>query len=51
MGKVIRERAIGLLELEKKGIVKHICQEIVRGVDQNVWELNKEIYLKVRGEE
>jgi hypothetical protein len=37
--------------LEKKGIVKHICQEMVRGVDQNIWELNKEVYLKVRGEE
>lgn len=37
--------------LEKRGIVKHICHEEVFGVDQNVWELNKEIYLKARGEE
>ena len=37
--------------LEKREIVKHINQEIVRGVDQNVWLLNNAVYTKVRGEE
>lgn len=37
--------------LEKREIVKHINQEIVRGVDQNVWLLNNTVYTKVRGEE
>ena len=37
--------------LEKKGIVKHICREEVYGVEQNIWKLNEETYLRLRGEE
>lgn len=37
--------------LAKKGIVDHIEEAEVFQVQQNVWKLNKEIYLKVRGEE
>ena len=37
--------------LEKNGIVDHISNEEVFGVNQNIWKLNKERYLEVRGEE
>jgi hypothetical protein len=36
--------------LEKNGIVSHVSKEQVRGVEQNIWLLNQEKYLKVRGE-
>jgi hypothetical protein len=37
--------------LEKNGLVEHISNEEVFGVNQNIWKLNKERYLEVRGEE
>ena len=37
--------------LEKNGIVDHISNEEIFGVNQNVWKLNNERYLEVRGEE
>jgi len=36
--------------LEKNGIVDHVSYEEVFGVKQNIWELNKEVYLRVRGD-
>tara|TARA_B110000971_G_scaffold143693_1_gene146827 strand:- start:662 stop:892 length:231 start_codon:yes stop_codon:yes gene_type:complete len=35
--------------LEKRGIVDHISEEELFGVEQNVWRLNKEAYLNARG--
>ena len=35
--------------LEKRGIVDHISEEELFGVEQNVWRLNKETYLNARG--
>ena len=37
--------------LEKNGLVDHVSNEEVFGVNQNIWKLNKERYLEVRGEE
>lgn len=36
--------------LEKNGIVDHVSTEKVFGVEQNIWKLNKERYLEVRGQ-
>lgn len=37
--------------LEKKNIVKCEGEYLINGVYQNLWELNKEVYFKVRGKE
>ena len=37
--------------LEKNGIVDLISNEEVFGVNQNIWKLNKQRYLEVRGKE
>ena len=36
--------------LAKNGIVDHVSKEIVFSVEQNIWKLNKEKYMEVRGE-
>ena len=37
--------------LEKNGIVDFVSNEEVFGVNQNIWKLNKQRYLEVRGKE
>ena len=37
--------------LEKRGVVDHISEEELFGVNQNIWKLNKQRYIEVRGEE
>lgn len=36
--------------LEKNSLVNHVSKEIVFSVEQNIWKLNKEKYMEVRGE-
>lgn len=37
--------------LEKNGLVEHVSNEEVFGVNQNIWKLNNKKYLEARGEE
>lgn len=37
--------------LERRGIVDHVSKEMLNGVEQNIWKLNVDTYLEVRGDE